>query len=337
MNVISKRFLRLLFIFYYLYLFRYLFRDRLSAGAFFGRDNLFCSFTPLFSLIFVLAPFRHFSLLLFRYFLGIPENKPGQQHLYRVTSVPPRTGATLPPPVCLTCVPEPPPTSPPYFFMDEDTYLLKTKYWEDEDDNAVITTPAPRRRKKKPKAKPTEPSCLYHNAVFSPASTYYVLECLGPGIPYSTLYKTAMPKPKLIVNLQNNTRLRENVAKMAMPQIKTFPVQISGGYQAHVRLHLPPGLREDEITRWVGLGGFVGFFTGRSRYPLVVQVYGGPGSQLVTERWRIDWNTYLTGHKDFIIAQIDGRGSGGQGHQLLHKVYYKLGSVEVADQLEVTE
>lgn len=92
-------------------------------------------------------------------------------------------------------------------------------------------------------------------------------------------------------------------------------------YHAQVRLHLPPGLREDEITR----------------YPLVVQVYGGPGSQLVTERWRIDWNTFLASNKDFIVAQIDGRGSGGQGHQLLHKVYYKLGSLEVADQLEVTE
>ncbi|XP_044263326.1 inactive dipeptidyl peptidase 10 isoform X1 [Tribolium madens] len=255
------------------------------------------------------------------YFLGIPENKPGQQHLYRVTSVPPRTGATLPPPVCLTCVPEPAPTTPPYFFMDEDIYLLKSKYWDEDEDSTVITTPAPKRRKKKQKVTPTEPSCLYHNAIFSPNSKYYVLECLGPAIPYSVLYKTAMPKPKLIVNLQNNTKLREMVAKMAMPQIKTFPVQISGGYQAHVRLHLPPGLREDEITR----------------YPLVVQVYGGPGSQLVTERWRVDWNTYLTGNKDFIIAQIDGRGSGGQGHQLLHKVYYKLGSVEVADQLEVTE
>lgn len=43
---------------------------------------------------------------------------------------------------------------------------------------------------------------------------------------------------------------------MAQPQIKTFPVQISGGYHAQVRLHLPPGLREEEITK----------------YPLVVQV-----------------------------------------------------------------
>lgn len=150
---------------------------------------------------------------------------------------------------------------------------------------------------------------------------FYVLECLGPTIPSSALFKTNIPTPKLLLVLQNNTVLRERISKMALPQIKTFPVQISGGYQAHVRLHLPPGLREDEITR----------------YPLVVQVYGGPGSQLVTERWRIDWNTYLASTKDFIIAQIDGRGSGGQGQQLMHKVYYKLGSIEVSDQLEVTE
>ncbi|XP_018575079.1 venom dipeptidyl peptidase 4-like, partial [Anoplophora glabripennis] len=257
------------------------------------------------------------------YFLGIPEGKPGQQHLYRVTSVPPRTGATLPPPICLTCVKELVPTTPPFLALDENIYRVKTSTWEEEDDDMIITTPPPRRKKKQKQKSNEEPPCLYHNAIFSGSwsASYYVLECLGPGIPTTSLYKTAMPKPKLLMWLQNNTKLRERVAKMAMPQIKTFPVQISGGYQAHVRLHLPPGLREDEITR----------------YPLVVQVYGGPGSQLVTERWRIDWNTYLSGHKDFIIAQIDGRGSGGQGHQLLHKVYYKLGSVEVADQLEVTE
>lgn len=180
--------------------------------------------------------------------MGIPEEKPGQLHLYRVTSLPPRTGAVLLPPVCLTCIPDPPPTAPPYVVVEEEVYFMKTKYWDEDEENAY-TTPIPRRRKKKPKVESTEPPCLYHNAIFSPASTYFVLECLGPGIPFNTLYKTAMPKPKLITNLQNNTKLRELVAKMAMPQIKTFPVQISGGYQAHVRLHLPPGLREDEITR----------------------------------------------------------------------------------------
>lgn len=114
---------------------------------------------------------------------------------------------------------------------------------------------------------------------------------------------------------------QERIAKIALPQIKTFPVQISGGYNAQVRLHLPPGLREDEITR----------------YPMVVQVYGGPGSQLVTDMFKIDWNTYLASRKNVIVAQIDGRGSGGQGYKMLYEVYYQLGTVEVDDQLEVTE
>lgn len=53
-----------------------------------------------------------------------------------------------------------------------------------------------------------------------------------------------------------NTLLQNRISRLALPQIKTFPVQISGGYNAQVRLHLPPGLREEEITR----------------YPMVVQV-----------------------------------------------------------------
>lgn len=144
--------------------------------------------------------------------------------------------------------------------------------------------------------------CLYHNAVFSPRLSYFVLECKGPGIPNARLYSTkglhtglhtgphtgphagshagshaashagshagvhaaphagshnqTEPGPLFIATLQNNTRLQELASKMALPQVKTFPVQISGGYYAQVRLHLPPGLREEEITR----------------YPLVVQV-----------------------------------------------------------------
>ncbi|GLV36131.1 Dipeptidyl peptidase 10 [Carabus blaptoides fortunei] len=258
------------------------------------------------------------------YFLGIPEGKPGQQHLYRVTSVPPRVGAVLQPPHCITCVKGPVPTPSPYYGM---VSLQKSKHWDDEwteEDLPPVPTTAPKAKKKLKKGilMHEEHPCLFHNAIFSPGSAiYFVLECLGPGVPTSSLYRASLPQPRFLVHLQNNSRVKEKLDKIALPQIKTFPVQISGGYQAQVRLHLPPGLREEEITR----------------YPLVVQVYGGPGSQLVTERWRMDWNTYLASNKDYIIAQIDGRGSGGQGHQLLHEVYYHLGSVEVADQLEVTE
>lgn len=54
-----------------------------------------------------------------------------------------------------------------------------------------------------------DPPCQYHNAIFPPASyEYFVLECLGPGIPTVALYKTEMPAPRLITILQNNTLLR---------------------------------------------------------------------------------------------------------------------------------
>lgn len=109
-----------------------------------------------------------------------------------------------------------------------------------------------------PSAKPSNLPCQYHRATFAPTTTtimpgsLVVIECLGPGIPTSAIYRVAYnEKPlHLVFYVQNNTRLRERVGLIAMPQIKTFPVLISGGYHAQVRLFLPPGLREDEITRY---------------------------------------------------------------------------------------
>lgn len=60
-----------------------------------------------------------------------------------------------------------------------------------------------------------------------------------------------------------------------------------------------------------------------------------PGSQLVTERFHVDWNWYLCSQRSFIVAQIDGRGSGYQGELLRTQVHGKLGTVEVEDQLGV--
>lgn len=34
------------------------------------------------------------------------------------------------------------------------------------------------------------PDCLYNDATFSPGFTYYILECLGPGIPRIELRST---------------------------------------------------------------------------------------------------------------------------------------------------
>lgn len=103
--------------------------------------------------------------------------------------------------------------------------------------------------------KPSIKPCQFHKASFAPSiSGFLVIECLGPGIPTSAIYRVShafAEKPlTLIFHVQNNTRLKERVALVALPQVRTFPVMISGGYHAQVRLYLPPGLREDEITRY---------------------------------------------------------------------------------------
>ncbi|GBL98627.1 Venom dipeptidyl peptidase 4 [Araneus ventricosus] len=90
--------------------------------------------------------------------------------------------------------------------------------------------------------------------------------------------------------------------------------------EAQVRLYLPPGVTEEEVLM----------------YPLVVFADGAPGSQLVTAEFQLHWGSYLSSRRNHIYAWIDGRGSGSQGDKMMHEVYYRLGSVEVEDQIEVT-
>ncbi|XP_067000020.2 inactive dipeptidyl peptidase 10 [Anabrus simplex] len=162
------------------------------------------------------------------------------------------------------------------------------------------------------------PHCLFTWPHFSPGPSprFCLLECLGPNTPTISLVDIKM---RLITILDAYTALKERWEGMATPQVKTFQVELKDGYHAQVRLHLPPGLREYE----------------EMIFPLVLHVSGAPGSQLVSERWLVDWNTYLSSHRNFIVAQIDGRGSGFQGDRLTHELYHRLGSVEIEDQIAV--
>lgn len=64
--------------------------------------------------------------------------------------------------------------------------------------------------------------------------------------------------------------------------------------------------------------------------------YGGPDSTQVSEKYSLDWGSYLAANKSIIYASIDGRGSGLRGDKILFAGYRKLGTVEVVDQINVT-
>lgn len=65
-------------------------------------------------------------------------------------------------------------------------------------------------------------------------------------------------------------------------------------------------------------------------------VYGGPGSQNVTDSWtgsRSLWFHYLA-QKGYIVACIDNRGTGFRGEEFQKSTYLNLGRLETEDQIE---
>ncbi|KAG8224551.1 hypothetical protein J437_LFUL002155, partial [Ladona fulva] len=236
------------------------------------------------------------------YYIAAPERRPGQRHLYRVGDL---NGTSPRVNECLTCGPND---------------ARRVTNWTEESGHHTVSQGPP-------------PPCLFTNAIFSPRARYLVHECLGPDPPVVTLVDagaivatssdahvslsstdtlggSSTPPTNAyearVAILDTNDKLREHLSAMALPQVKTFQVEVENGYHAQVRLHLPPGLREyEEMT-----------------FPLVLQ-------------WGVDWGTYLASCRNFIYAQVDGRGSGFQGDRMLHEISRRLGSIEIVDQIAV--
>ena len=73
------------------------------------------------------------------------------------------------------------------------------------------------------------------------------------------------------------------------------------------------------------------------KYPVLMYVYGGPGSQTVVNRWqgnRMLWFHLMT-EKGFIVVSADNRGTPGYGKAWLEKIHKRLGDIEIRDQVAI--
>ena len=68
------------------------------------------------------------------------------------------------------------------------------------------------------------------------------------------------------------------------------------------------------------------------RYPVVVQVYGGPHGQQVMQAWDDGFAHYLA-RRGFLVFSLDNRGSALQGRRMDGALFHRMASVEVEDQL----
>ena len=72
------------------------------------------------------------------------------------------------------------------------------------------------------------------------------------------------------------------------------------------------------------------------RYPVLVEVYGGPGVQRVANAWGSLFHQYLVQH-GYIVFQLDNRGSGLRGERFEASLGLRMGDIEVQDQVRGVE
>ena len=160
-----------------------------------------------------------------------------------------------------------------------------------------------------------QPTQGFNGATFSTNNSYYIhsySDELTP--PIYTLYETRKNRP--IRQLMNNKSLIEKLESYNFSEKEFSTIQINGS----------------ELNMWMIKPAD---FDANKKYPLLMFQYSGPGSQQVSNRWgdsRTLWHKDLA-NQGFIIACVDGTGTGYKGSKFKKSTYLNLVKYESLDQI----
>lgn len=122
---------------------------------------------------------------------------------------------------------------------------------------------------------------------------------------------------KLVKTLEDNAELKERLQGFAMSEREFFSFPTVDGTSLNGYMIKPAD------------------FDPNKQYPVLMYVYGGPGSQNVMNSWggtRDFWHHHLAA-EGYIVACVDNRGTGGRGRDFKHATYANLGKLETEDQI----
>lgn len=151
-----------------------------------------------------------------------------------------------------------------------------------------------------------------NNAIFSDSFKYYINSFSNINTP--TVYTINDNKGKVLATLMDNKELKERVAETTLPQKEFF------------KFTTPENV---ELNGWMIKPTD---FDASKKYPVLMFQYSGPGSQQVLNKWGISWENYMA-TQGYIVACVDGRGTGGRGADFEKCTYMSIGVKEADDQV----
>ena len=164
-----------------------------------------------------------------------------------------------------------------------------------------------------------QPTKGFNGATFSSNFNFYIhsySDELTP--PIYTLYETRKNKP--VRKLLENKVLIENLDRYRLSKKEFSKIQING----------------NDLNMWMIKPVD---FDPNKKYPLLMFQYSGPGSQQVSNRWgdsRTLWHKDLA-NQGYIVACVDGRGTGFKGSEFKKMTYLNLVKYESLDQIAVAK
>lgn len=154
-----------------------------------------------------------------------------------------------------------------------------------------------------------------NSANFSQNFTYFIETSSSAAKPYTYVLKDG--NGKMLKELQNNEEQLKKLQADNMVTKEFFTI---------------PNAVGDQMNAWVMKPKD---FDPNKKYPLFMFQYSGPGSQQVTNSWDQGnglWFNHLV-QKGYIVACVDGRGTGYKGTEYKKTTYLNLGKFEIDDQI----
>lgn len=119
---------------------------------------------------------------------------------------------------------------------------------------------------------------------------------------------------KTLRTLEDNAELKAKLARYRFPTVEFTTIKVKEGLEFNAYLIKPT------------------HFDPNKKYPLLMVQYGGPNSQEVLDIYTMDWTRYLA-EQGYIVACVDGRGTGARGSDWRKCTYLKMGIYESDDQI----